>query len=257
MSGWPAPSSASRIARDLAVHHPRRRDDVGAGVGLRDRDLRVALEGGVVVDLAVGVEDPAVPVVGVLVEAVVGHEHELVADLVAQVAQRDLHDAVGVVGARAARVLRPRARRRGSRPGRRGRRGRRTSLRRLSWVCWTTPGIDATGSGASMPSFTNSGATRSSTERRVSATSRRMAGVRRSRRGRCSGNGTTPWLPGGLARPPTSRSGAPEAGPVAQETGRRARTALRGRASLAPDAVAVRRRRLGGARRFGGPFSGC
>ena len=35
------------------------------------------------------------PVVGVLVEAVVGHQHELVADLVAQVAQRDLHDAVG------------------------------------------------------------------------------------------------------------------------------------------------------------------
>ena len=44
-------------------------------------------------------------VVGVLVEAVVGHEHERVADLVAQVAQRDLHHAVGVVGSRAAGVL--------------------------------------------------------------------------------------------------------------------------------------------------------
>ena len=45
-------------------------------------------------------------VVGVLVEAVVGHEHQRVPHLVAQVAQRDLHDAVGVVGARAAGVLR-------------------------------------------------------------------------------------------------------------------------------------------------------
>ena len=44
-------------------------------------------------------------VVGVLVEAVVGHQHQRVADLVAQVAQRDLHDAVGRVGLRPARVL--------------------------------------------------------------------------------------------------------------------------------------------------------
>ena len=37
---------------DLAVHHPGRRDHVGAGVGLRDRDARVPLERRVVVDLA-------------------------------------------------------------------------------------------------------------------------------------------------------------------------------------------------------------
>ena len=37
-------------------------------------------------------------VVGVLVEAVVGHEHELVTDFVAEIPQRDLHDAVGMVG---------------------------------------------------------------------------------------------------------------------------------------------------------------
>ena len=103
-------------------------------------------------------------VVGVLVEAVVGHEHERVADLVAQVAQRDLHDAVGVVGARAARRPSWPGRRRGSPPGTPRSASARTSLRRLSWVCWTTPGIDTTGSGASMPSFTNSGATRSSTD---------------------------------------------------------------------------------------------
>ena len=102
-------------------------------------------------------------VVGVLVEAVVGHQHERVADLVAQVAQRDLHDAVGGVGAA--------SRARPSWPGRRTAitagtprsASARTSLRRLSCVCCTTPGIDTIGSGASMPSFTNSGATRSST----------------------------------------------------------------------------------------------
>ena len=68
----------------------------------------------------------------------------------------------------------------------------RTSLRRLSWVCWTTPGIDGTGSGASIPSLTNRGATRCSGVTRCSATSRRNAGVRRSRRIRRSGKATSP-----------------------------------------------------------------
>jgi hypothetical protein len=49
-----------------------------------------------------------VTVVGVLVEAVVGDEHEVVADLVPQRAQRHLHHAVGRVGTRAGRVLRRR-----------------------------------------------------------------------------------------------------------------------------------------------------
>ena len=48
---------------------PLGRDDVGAGLGLGDGDLGVELDGGVVVDLAVGVEHAAVAVVGVLVEA--------------------------------------------------------------------------------------------------------------------------------------------------------------------------------------------
>ena len=61
-------------------------------------------------------------VVGVLVEAVVGHQHEVVADLVAHRAQRDLDDAVGASAPEPAGVLRWRARRRGSPPGRRGRR---------------------------------------------------------------------------------------------------------------------------------------
>ncbi len=118
----PVSSSASRMAADLAVHHPRRRDHVGARARLRDGDRRVPLERRVVVDLAGVGEQTAVTVVGVLVEAVVGHQDERVAHLVAQVAQRDLHHAVGGVGARAAGVLGGRARRRGSPRGRRGRR---------------------------------------------------------------------------------------------------------------------------------------
>ncbi len=62
-----------------------------------------------------------------------------------------------------------------------------TSRRSEVRVCCTTPGSDAIGTGASMPSRTNSGATRSSTPSRVSATRRRSAGVRRRRRSRWAG----------------------------------------------------------------------
>ena len=79
--------------RDLSVHHPARRGDVGARRGLRDRRPGVQLEGGVVVHLAVGADDAAVPVIGVLVDAQVGDEHHLIADLTAKVGQGELHDA--------------------------------------------------------------------------------------------------------------------------------------------------------------------
>ena len=86
-------------------------------------------------------EHAAVAVVGVLVEAVVGHQHERVADFVAQVAQRDLHDAV------AASACEPRASLCAGIPnsmtaGMPRSASGRTSLRRLSCVCWTTPGIE-------------------------------------------------------------------------------------------------------------------
>ena len=84
--------------RDLAVHHPRRRDHVGPCIRLRDGDARVALDRHVVVDVTGLGEDAAVAVIRVLVEAVVGHEDEPVTDFVAQVAQRDLHDTVDRVG---------------------------------------------------------------------------------------------------------------------------------------------------------------
>ena len=130
-------------------------------------------------------------VVGVLVEAVVDHEHERVADLVAQVAQRDLHDAVGGVGLRAPVASLVAGMPKRMTPGTPSSASARTSLRRLSCVCCTTPGIDTTGSAASMPSLTNSGAMRSSMPSRCSATRRRSAGVRRSRRSRRSGNATS------------------------------------------------------------------
>jgi hypothetical protein len=90
---------------DLAVHHPARRDDLAARAGLRDRGGGVALERRVVVDLAGVREQAAVAVVGVLVEAQVGHDDELVADLGGDVGERQLHDARRVVGAGPARVL--------------------------------------------------------------------------------------------------------------------------------------------------------
>ncbi len=68
-------------------------------------DLGVALEGEVVVDLAAGVEDPAVAVVGVLVEAQVGDQHQPVAQLVGQPAQGHLDDAVRIAGPAADGVL--------------------------------------------------------------------------------------------------------------------------------------------------------
>ena len=62
------------------------------------------------------------------------------------------------------------------------------ALRSVSRVCCTTPGIDVTGTGSSMPSRTNIGSTSWRGRRSVSATRRRIAGVARSRRGRWVGN---------------------------------------------------------------------
>ena len=74
-------------------------------LGLGQCDLPVQLERLVVEHLATVVEQPAVAVAGVLVEAQVGHEHHPVADRVAQSAQRHLHDALRVPGSRPPLVL--------------------------------------------------------------------------------------------------------------------------------------------------------
>src|SRR5206468_4686308 len=54
-------------------------------------------------------------------------------------------------------------------------------------VCWNWPGIEAIATRSASPSFTKSGAIRSDGRTSVSRTSERSAGVRRRRRGRCTG----------------------------------------------------------------------
>src|SRR5690606_15729912 len=56
--------------------------------------------------VAVLVQHTAVAVVGVFVQARVGHQHGVVAQLGTQVAQRDVQDAVGAAGGRPDRVMR-------------------------------------------------------------------------------------------------------------------------------------------------------
>ena len=63
---------------------------------LRDSQFHVLGVGGVVVDPAAGVEHAAVAVIGELVEAGVGHQHGVVAEIRGQIAQRDVEDPVGI-----------------------------------------------------------------------------------------------------------------------------------------------------------------
>ncbi len=58
---------------DAAVHHVRRRDDVGAGGGVRDGRSHELLDRRIVGDLVVD-DDAAVAVVGVLAQADVGDD---------------------------------------------------------------------------------------------------------------------------------------------------------------------------------------
>ena len=110
--------------------------------------LAYIVERGVVVDAAALVEHAAVAVVGVLVDAQVGDQHDVVADVAAQVGERQLDDAVGVVGAAAERRPCAPARRTGSTALTPRAASSATSLRRLSRVCCTTPGSDAIGTGS-------------------------------------------------------------------------------------------------------------
>jgi hypothetical protein len=90
---------------DLAVHHPRGAQQVRPGLGLGEGHLAVAHEGRVVVHAAVGVEHAAVPVVGELVQAQVGHDHGRVAELGAQAGEGPVEDPVRVGRAGAHGVL--------------------------------------------------------------------------------------------------------------------------------------------------------
>ena len=88
---------------DAAIHHVRRRDDVGAGRRVRQRRAREELDGGVVDDFAVD-EQAAVAVRGVLAQAHVGDD-EQVRHFLLERAHRGLHRRVAIPGRRAGRVL--------------------------------------------------------------------------------------------------------------------------------------------------------
>ena len=94
----------------------------------------------------------AVAVVGELVEAAVGHQHDRVAHRVAHRAEGPLGDPVGT---RAPEPVASLSSGRGSpkrmTPGTPSAVRRSTSAASDSTVCWTTPGSEATGRGASMP----------------------------------------------------------------------------------------------------------
>ena len=202
-------SSAARMARDLAVHHPARRDDVGAGVGLGDRGPRVQLERGVVVDLARRRSStPQWPWSVYSSRQQVGDEHEVVAHLVAQVAERELHDAVGVPRLAARRRPCAPARRRGSTAGMPRSASSRTSLRSDSRVCCTTPGSERSAAARRCPR----GRTAGRRGRRPAAASRRRGGGARAcgaagedgERGRSPSNPTA----GGHQRAPRPSPGS-------------------------------------------------
>ena len=129
-------------------------------------------------------------VIGVLVEAEIGDEHDASPTSSRRSRKRELHDALGIPRAAPVRVLVLGHAEQDRPPGMPRSASSRTSLRSDSRVCCTTPGSEGIGCGSSMPSRTKSGAMRSSTRSWVSATSRRSAGVRRSRRGRRVGNVT-------------------------------------------------------------------
>ena len=79
---------------------------MGAGGGLGDGDPAVDLQRGVVVDRClriVGgpVEHAAVAVIGVLVDAQIGHQHHSIADLGRQIGQAQLHNSLRIEGLRA------------------------------------------------------------------------------------------------------------------------------------------------------------
>ena len=173
---------------DLAVHHPGRRDEISARVGLGDRGPRVEIER-LVVRRRRRREHAAVSVVGVLAQAQIADQDGVVAELVAQRAQRALRDAV--------RCIRGRAGRRPWSPGCRRAMNDRTprdAISRASFtsdssVCWRVRASTRSARARAMPSFTNSGAIRWRGRTSVSRTRSRSAAVRRRRLGRSAGNG--------------------------------------------------------------------
>ena len=164
---------------------------MGAGGGLGNGDAAVDLQRGVVVDrgpriVGRAVEDAAVAVVGVLVDAQIGHQHHSIADVGGKIGEAQLHNSLRVEGFRADGILG------GRHPeqdhGADAEVGQLVDLgaQALARVLHH-PGQRHDRLRSSMPSRTNSGATRLATSRRVSATRCRSAADVRNRRGRETG----------------------------------------------------------------------
>src|SRR4029077_10570504 len=89
---------------DLAVHHARGGNHVGAGSRLRDGDLLVEPERRIIGG-GLPLEHAAVPVVGVLAKTEVRNQQRVRAECISQLAQRPLADAVLGPCLRALRIL--------------------------------------------------------------------------------------------------------------------------------------------------------
>ena len=78
----------------LTVHHAARGHHVSSGLCLRHSQFHVLSVGGVIIDAPTLVEHTAVAVIGEFVEAGVGHQHGVVAEILRQIAQGHVEDAV-------------------------------------------------------------------------------------------------------------------------------------------------------------------
>lgn len=89
--------------RHATVHHVRRGDHVGAGLGVGKRRLGQKVQRGVIVH-GVPVDEAAMPVIGILAQADVGN-HDQIGKLVLQGLDRALDNSVLGVGLGAERVF--------------------------------------------------------------------------------------------------------------------------------------------------------
>ena len=188
VSAKPASSSAARIAADAAVHHVGRRDQVGAGPGVRDRHVgRAAAASRRCSTSPVGVEHAAVAVRGVRAEADVGGDRR------APARRRGSRGSPRARGPRRPTSSTPA---RPSSPAARtaARRRPRPRLRRCASAAASsgdtcaTPGRDCRGRRTPLPGTTKRGRTNWAGSREVSRTRRRRPSRRRKRRGRVTGN---------------------------------------------------------------------
>ena len=100
---YPWPSKRLANGPHLTVHHGRRRNQVGPGLGVGHRGLRQQFQGPVVVYPSV-FNDAAMPVVRVLAHANVGDDHHVGSGLLDS-PDGFLHDAFRVVALRAQGVF--------------------------------------------------------------------------------------------------------------------------------------------------------